>query len=192
MTAQGCGLRLSFCLQVQCTTTLQVGSIQAGSPSESGQCFSLSWMPSKPHHHLAAGFYDGEFPSCSGWAVSHGRAFKAQLLPCSRQSRSKLRAPAPHCLRTPLWCCASSALCPVAPLCWGRSGAAVLCAPCRHRGHLEPAHQVPAAACVPARWLPQALPFPELPSPRPCCAEHRVVQSQQVRAGKLLLGASAS
>ncbi|EOA93731.1 General transcription factor 3C polypeptide 2 [Anas platyrhynchos] len=57
--AQGCGLRLSFCLQVQCTTTLQVGSIQAGSPSESGQCFSLSWMPSKPHHHLAAGFYDG-------------------------------------------------------------------------------------------------------------------------------------
>ncbi|KAI6059753.1 General transcription factor 3C polypeptide 2 [Aix galericulata] len=45
--------------QVQCTTTLQVGSIQAGSPSESGQCFSLSWMPSKPHHHLAAGFYDG-------------------------------------------------------------------------------------------------------------------------------------
>uniref|UniRef100_A0A8C3BS02 General transcription factor 3C polypeptide 2 n=1 Tax=Cairina moschata TaxID=8855 RepID=A0A8C3BS02_CAIMO len=45
--------------KVQCTTTLQVGSIQAGSPSESGQCFSLSWMPSKPHHHLAAGFYDG-------------------------------------------------------------------------------------------------------------------------------------
>uniref|UniRef100_A0A8B9EBN1 General transcription factor 3C polypeptide 2 n=1 Tax=Anser cygnoides TaxID=8845 RepID=A0A8B9EBN1_ANSCY len=44
---------------VQCTTTLQVGSIQAGSPSESGQCFSVSWMPSKPHHHLAAGFYDG-------------------------------------------------------------------------------------------------------------------------------------
>uniref|UniRef100_A0A8B9W2N5 General transcription factor IIIC subunit 2 n=1 Tax=Anas zonorhyncha TaxID=75864 RepID=A0A8B9W2N5_9AVES len=47
------------CRAVQCTTTLQVGSIQAGSPSESGQCFSLSWMPSKPHHHLAAGFYDG-------------------------------------------------------------------------------------------------------------------------------------
>lgn len=92
----------------------------------------------------------------------------------------------------PVWCCASSALCPVAPLCWGRSGAAVLCAPCRHRGHLEPAHQVPTAACVPARRLPQALPFPELPSPRPCCAEHRVVQSQQVRAGKLVLGASAS
>ncbi|XP_035424223.1 general transcription factor 3C polypeptide 2 [Cygnus atratus] len=45
--------------KVQCTTTLQVGSIQAGSPSESGQCFSVSWMPSKPHHHLAAGFYDG-------------------------------------------------------------------------------------------------------------------------------------
>ncbi|NXK57186.1 TF3C2 factor, partial [Chauna torquata] len=56
---QGCGSRLSLCLQVHCTTTLQVGSIQAGSPSECGQCFSLSWMPSKPHHHLAAGFYDG-------------------------------------------------------------------------------------------------------------------------------------
>uniref|UniRef100_A0A8C8SLN1 General transcription factor 3C polypeptide 2 n=1 Tax=Pelusios castaneus TaxID=367368 RepID=A0A8C8SLN1_9SAUR len=45
--------------QVQCVATLQVGSIQAGNSSECGQCFSLSWMPSKPHHHLAAGFYDG-------------------------------------------------------------------------------------------------------------------------------------
>uniref|UniRef100_A0A8C4J238 General transcription factor 3C polypeptide 2 n=1 Tax=Dromaius novaehollandiae TaxID=8790 RepID=A0A8C4J238_DRONO len=44
---------------VQCVATLQVGSIQAGNASECGQCFSLSWMPSKPHHHLAAGFYDG-------------------------------------------------------------------------------------------------------------------------------------
>ncbi|XP_067406634.1 general transcription factor 3C polypeptide 2 [Emydura macquarii macquarii] len=45
--------------KVQCIATLQVGSIQAGNSSECGQCFSLSWMPSKPHHHLAAGFYDG-------------------------------------------------------------------------------------------------------------------------------------
>lgn len=58
--------------QVQCIATLQVGSIQAGNVSECGQCFSLSWMPSKPHHHLAAGFYDGE--SCVRGTVSHGRA----------------------------------------------------------------------------------------------------------------------
>ncbi|XP_062429128.1 general transcription factor 3C polypeptide 2 [Rhea pennata] len=45
--------------KVQCIATLRVGSIQAGNASECGQCFSLSWMPSKPHHHLAAGFYDG-------------------------------------------------------------------------------------------------------------------------------------
>ncbi|NWH37500.1 TF3C2 factor, partial [Chloropsis hardwickii] len=50
---------LSLGPQVQCIATLQVGSIQAGNASECGQCFSLSWMPSKPHHHLAAGFYDG-------------------------------------------------------------------------------------------------------------------------------------
>lgn len=53
-----------FGLQVQCIATLQVGSIQAGNASECGQCFSLSWMPCKPHHHLAAGFYDGESPTC--------------------------------------------------------------------------------------------------------------------------------
>ncbi|XP_074982345.1 general transcription factor 3C polypeptide 2 isoform X1 [Caretta caretta] len=46
--------------KVQCIATLQVGSIQAGNSSECGQCFSLSWMPSKPHQHLAAGFYDGQ------------------------------------------------------------------------------------------------------------------------------------
>ncbi|XP_054051664.1 general transcription factor 3C polypeptide 2 isoform X8 [Rissa tridactyla] len=45
--------------KVQCVATLQVGSVQAGNASECGQCFSLSWMPCKPHHHLAAGFYDG-------------------------------------------------------------------------------------------------------------------------------------
>ncbi|XP_062979732.1 general transcription factor 3C polypeptide 2 [Elgaria multicarinata webbii] len=45
--------------KVQCVATLQVGSVQAGSPSECGQCFSVAWMPTKPHQHLAAGFYDG-------------------------------------------------------------------------------------------------------------------------------------
>lgn len=57
---QGCDPGLFLGPQVQCIATLQVGSIQAGNASECGQCFSLSWMPSKPHHHLAAGFYDGE------------------------------------------------------------------------------------------------------------------------------------
>ncbi|XP_042302863.1 general transcription factor 3C polypeptide 2 isoform X2 [Sceloporus undulatus] len=45
--------------KVQCVASLQVSSVQAGSPAECGQCFSLAWMPSRPHHHLAAGFYDG-------------------------------------------------------------------------------------------------------------------------------------
>ncbi|XP_028928174.1 general transcription factor 3C polypeptide 2 isoform X2 [Ornithorhynchus anatinus] len=45
--------------KVQCVAHLQVGSVQAGGPSECGQCFSLAWMPSQPHQHLAAGFYDG-------------------------------------------------------------------------------------------------------------------------------------
>ncbi|XP_053107137.1 general transcription factor 3C polypeptide 2 [Hemicordylus capensis] len=45
--------------KVQCVASLQVGSVQAGSFSECGQCFSVAWMPTKPHQHLAAGFYDG-------------------------------------------------------------------------------------------------------------------------------------
>uniref|UniRef100_A0A8D0GHC9 General transcription factor 3C polypeptide 2 n=1 Tax=Sphenodon punctatus TaxID=8508 RepID=A0A8D0GHC9_SPHPU len=45
--------------RVQCVATLQVGSIQAGNSSECGQCFSLAWLPAKPHQSLAAGFYDG-------------------------------------------------------------------------------------------------------------------------------------
>lgn len=57
---RACDPGLSLGPQVQCIATLQVGSVQAGNASECGQCFSLSWMPSKPHHHLAAGFYDGE------------------------------------------------------------------------------------------------------------------------------------
>lgn len=45
--------------KVQCLATLQVGSMQATDPSECGQCLSLAWMPTRPHHHLAAGYYNG-------------------------------------------------------------------------------------------------------------------------------------
>ncbi|KAG9463745.1 hypothetical protein GDO78_021200, partial [Eleutherodactylus coqui] len=42
-----------------CVVRLHVGSIKACSPGENGQCFTLAWFQSKPHHYLAAGFYDG-------------------------------------------------------------------------------------------------------------------------------------
>ncbi|KAM5292270.1 general transcription factor 3C polypeptide 2 isoform 4-T4 [Ctenodactylus gundi] len=45
--------------KVQCVATLQVGSVQASDPSECGQCLSLAWMPTRPHQHLAAGYYNG-------------------------------------------------------------------------------------------------------------------------------------
>ncbi|XP_026969359.1 general transcription factor 3C polypeptide 2 isoform X1 [Sagmatias obliquidens] len=45
--------------KVQCVATLQVGSMQASDPSECGQCLSLAWIPTRPHHHLAAGYYNG-------------------------------------------------------------------------------------------------------------------------------------
>lgn len=51
---------VSLSLQVQCVATLQVGSMQASDPSECGQCLSLAWMPTRPHHHLAAGYYNGK------------------------------------------------------------------------------------------------------------------------------------
>lgn len=46
--------------QVRSVASLQVGSIQTGSFSDCGQCFTVAWMPTKPHQHLAVGFYDGE------------------------------------------------------------------------------------------------------------------------------------
>ncbi|XP_054828787.1 general transcription factor 3C polypeptide 2, partial [Eublepharis macularius] len=64
--------------KVQCVATLQVGSIQAGSPSECGQCFSLAWMPTKPHHHLAAGFYDG---TVALWNLSNKSLLQRVRLP---------------------------------------------------------------------------------------------------------------
>ncbi|XP_058881748.1 general transcription factor 3C polypeptide 2 [Acipenser ruthenus] len=45
--------------KVQCTVVLEVGSIQASSNSQCGQCFCLDWIPMEDHKFLAAGFYDG-------------------------------------------------------------------------------------------------------------------------------------
>ncbi|XP_063773334.1 general transcription factor 3C polypeptide 2 [Pseudophryne corroboree] len=49
---------LTIC-KVDCVVRLHVGSIKACNPGENGQCFSVAWLPSKPHQYLAAGFYDG-------------------------------------------------------------------------------------------------------------------------------------
>ncbi|CAH2245311.1 general transcription factor 3C polypeptide 2 [Pelobates cultripes] len=49
---------LTIC-KVDCVVRLQVGSIKCRNLGENGQCFTLAWVPSKPHNHLAAGFYDG-------------------------------------------------------------------------------------------------------------------------------------
>ncbi|XP_075451321.1 general transcription factor 3C polypeptide 2 [Ascaphus truei] len=49
----------SLVFQVDCVARLQMGSIRAATPGENGQCFTLAWLPSKPHQYLAAGFYDG-------------------------------------------------------------------------------------------------------------------------------------
>lgn len=39
--------------------TLKVGSSQADHNGRSGLCFTLDWLPVKPHNILAAGFCDG-------------------------------------------------------------------------------------------------------------------------------------
>lgn len=81
---RGCDPGLSLGPQVQCIATLQVGSIQAGNASECGQCFSLSWMPSKPHHYLAAGFYDGEsLPMPCGSTQVAALTLAETLEPCA-------------------------------------------------------------------------------------------------------------
>uniref|UniRef100_A0A8C3KH28 General transcription factor 3C polypeptide 2 n=1 Tax=Calidris pygmaea TaxID=425635 RepID=A0A8C3KH28_9CHAR len=93
--------------KVQCVATLQVGSIQAGSASECGQCFSLSWMPSKPHHHLAAGFYDG--------TVALWNLLTKSLLQCVHQPDGSLKLypfrcflAHDHAVRSIEWCKADS------------------------------------------------------------------------------------
>ncbi|XP_041261192.1 general transcription factor 3C polypeptide 2 isoform X3 [Onychostruthus taczanowskii] len=92
---------------VQCIATLQVGSIQAGNGSECGQCFSLSWMPSKPHHHLAAGFYDG--------TVAVWNLLTKSLLQCVHQPDASLKLYPFRCflahdqaVRSIEWCKADS------------------------------------------------------------------------------------
>ncbi|NXR04815.1 TF3C2 factor, partial [Sagittarius serpentarius] len=93
--------------KVQCIATLQVGSIQAGNESECGQCFSLSWMPSKPHHHLAAGFYDG--------TVAVWNLLTKSLLQCVHQPDGSLKLypfrcflAHDHAVRSIEWCKADS------------------------------------------------------------------------------------
>ncbi|XP_030324673.1 general transcription factor 3C polypeptide 2 [Calypte anna] len=93
--------------KVQCVATLQVGSIQSGNVSECGQCFSLSWMPCKPHHHLAAGFYDG--------TVAIWNLLTKSLLQCVRQPDGSLRLYPFQCflahdqaVRSMEWCKADS------------------------------------------------------------------------------------
>uniref|UniRef100_A0A8D2IZ52 General transcription factor 3C polypeptide 2 n=1 Tax=Varanus komodoensis TaxID=61221 RepID=A0A8D2IZ52_VARKO len=93
--------------QVQCVATLQVGSIQAGGSSECGQCFSLAWMPTKPHQHLAAGFYDG---TVALWNLS-----SQSLLQRVRQPDGSLKLypfrcflAHDHAVRNIQWCKANS------------------------------------------------------------------------------------
>ncbi|XP_071403781.1 general transcription factor 3C polypeptide 2 isoform X3 [Pithys albifrons albifrons] len=97
--------------KVQCIATLHVGSIQAGHASECGQCFSLSWMPSKPHHHLAAGFYDG----LSTGTVAIWNLLTKSLLQCVHQPDASLKLypfqcflAHDHMVRSIEWCKADS------------------------------------------------------------------------------------
>ncbi|NXY88741.1 TF3C2 factor, partial [Alcedo cyanopectus] len=103
----GCDRHRSFVLQAQGVATLQVGSIQAGNASECGQCFSLSWMPSKPHHRLAAGFYDG--------TVAIWNLLTKSLLQCVHQPDGSLKLypfrcflAHDHAVRSIEWCKADS------------------------------------------------------------------------------------
>ncbi|NXK89185.1 TF3C2 factor, partial [Formicarius rufipectus] len=105
--AQGCDPGLSLGPQVQYIATLHVGSIQAGNASECGQCFSLAWMPSKPHHHLAAGFYDG--------TVAIWNLLTKSLLQCVHQPDASLKLypfqcflAHDHMVRSIEWCKADS------------------------------------------------------------------------------------
>ncbi|XP_075703546.1 general transcription factor 3C polypeptide 2 [Rhinoderma darwinii] len=72
---------LTIC-KVDCVVRLHVGSIKACYPGENGQCYTVAWLPSKPHQYLAAGFYDG---TVAIWdlktksvlqRVRHGRVIK--------------------------------------------------------------------------------------------------------------------
>ncbi|CAI7934848.1 general transcription factor 3C polypeptide 2 isoform X2 [Podarcis lilfordi] len=93
--------------KVQCVASLQVGAIQAGSPSQCGQCLSLAWMPAKPHQRLAAGFYDG---TVALWNLA-----SRSLLQRVRQPDGSLKLYPFHCflahdhaVRNIQWCKANS------------------------------------------------------------------------------------
>ncbi|XP_036405769.1 general transcription factor 3C polypeptide 2 [Megalops cyprinoides] len=95
--------------QVQPVAVLKVGSIQASEPSQAGQCFTLDWMPMKPHNVLAAGFYDG---TVNLWNLN-----TKSLLLRVRSPRGLLTLYPYHCftahdhaIRTLAWCKASSHL----------------------------------------------------------------------------------
>ncbi|XP_073528986.1 general transcription factor 3C polypeptide 2 [Phyllobates terribilis] len=57
--AQGKDLCHPSVCKVDCVVRLHVGSVKACSPGDNGQCFTVAWLPTKPHQYLAAGFYDG-------------------------------------------------------------------------------------------------------------------------------------
>ncbi|XP_066560756.1 general transcription factor 3C polypeptide 2 isoform X2 [Amia ocellicauda] len=95
--------------QVRCTAVLKVGSIQAGNSSQCGQCFSLDWLPMKPHNTLAAGFYDG---TVALWNLE-----TKSLLQRVRLANGSLTLYPYHCfiahdhaVRVLTWCKASSNL----------------------------------------------------------------------------------
>ncbi|XP_053239940.1 general transcription factor 3C polypeptide 2 isoform X3 [Podarcis raffonei] len=102
----GSSPRHTIC-KVQCVASLQVGAIQAGSPSQCGQCLSLAWMPAKPHQRLAAGFYDG---TVALWNLA-----SRSLLQRVRQPEGSLKLYPFHCflahdhaVRNIQWCKANS------------------------------------------------------------------------------------
>ncbi|KAJ6650976.1 hypothetical protein lerEdw1_001227 [Lerista edwardsae] len=93
--------------KVHSVASLQVGSIQAGGSSDCGQCFSVAWMPTKPHQHLAAAFYDG---TVALWNLPN-----KSLLQRVRQPDGSLKLYPFHCfpahdhaVRNIQWCKANS------------------------------------------------------------------------------------
>ncbi|KAM9496467.1 general transcription factor 3C polypeptide 2 isoform 1-T2 [Clarias gariepinus] len=95
--------------QVERIMTLKVGSSQADHNGRSGLCFTLDWLPVKPHNILAAGFCDG---MVALWDLST----KSPLLKVRSTNRSVSLYPY-HCflahdntIRRLSWCRASSEL----------------------------------------------------------------------------------
>ncbi|XP_066532194.1 general transcription factor 3C polypeptide 2 [Hoplias malabaricus] len=107
--ASGEASQASLIYHVQPVMTLKLGSSQADHSSLSGQCFSIDWLPVKPHNLLAAGFYDG---IVALWNLST----KSPLQRVRSPDRSLCLYPY-HCfpahdnrIRSLSWCRASSVL----------------------------------------------------------------------------------